>query len=60
MLTDAVATGPQHPQRTCRATMAHWCNLVWIFSTRDSASARSGHGALVFTGDLLAFQQPHR
>src|ERR1019366_7360841 len=39
-------------------SVAHRCSLVWISSTRDRASARLGHGASVFTGDLLAFQKP--
>jgi hypothetical protein len=39
---------------------AHRCNLVWIFSTRHSASSRSGHGASVFTNDLLIFQSLRR
>jgi hypothetical protein len=30
--------------------------LVWIPSTLASASFGVGHGALVFTSDLLAFQ----
>jgi hypothetical protein len=34
--------------------------LVWIFSTRHSASSRSGHGASVFTNDLLIFQSLRR
>ena len=36
--------------------MANWCSLVWIPSTRASASSGVGHGASVFTGVLLAFQ----
>ena len=39
--------------------MAHWCSLVWIFSTRSLASAGVGHGASVFTADLLAFHSQH-
>jgi len=39
--------------------VAHWCSLVWIPSTRCSASSRSGHGASVFTGVLLACQFHH-
>jgi len=39
-------------------SVAHRCSLVWIFSTREQASSRLGHGASVFTGDLLTFQQP--
>ena len=41
------------------SSVAHWCSLVWIPSTRASASSTVGHGAPVFTGDLLAFQS-HR
>ncbi len=36
--------------------MAHWCSFVWMCSTRRPASERSGHGAPVFTGDLLLFR----
>src|SRR6266508_816142 len=42
--------------RRSGSSVAHWCSLVWIFSTRDSASKRSGHSASVFTDDLLIFQ----
>src|SRR3954469_15097315 len=38
---------------------AHWCSLVWIFSTRARAAAASGIGATVFTDDLLTFQFLH-
>ena len=43
--------------RRSGSSVAHRCSLVWISSTR-AASSRLGHGASVFTGDLLAFQQP--
>ena len=33
--------------------VAHWCSLACIRSTRASASDGVGHGAPVFTGDLL-------
>ena len=42
-----------------RSSVAHRCSLVWIPSTRASACSAVGHGAPVFTGDLLACQ-PHR
>ena len=35
------------------STFAQWCSFVCIASTRASASSRLGHGAPVFTGDLL-------
>jgi len=38
------------------SSIAHWCSLVWIFSTRCSASYRSGHGASMFISVLLSFQ----
>jgi hypothetical protein len=34
------------------SSVAHWCSLVWIRSTRASASSTSGHSTPVFTGDL--------
>jgi hypothetical protein len=36
----------------------HRCNLACIPSTRARACDRLGHGASVFTGDLLAWQHP--
>jgi len=57
------------PNRTCgfhrirlstgRLGMSQRCSLVWISSTRTDATSDVGHGTLVFTGDLLAFQS-HR
>ena len=38
-------------------SVAHWCSLVWIFSTLASASSSGGQGAPTFTGDLLTFQR---
>jgi hypothetical protein len=47
--------------RHVRPSVAHRCSLVWIPSTRASASSTGslGHGAPVFTGVLLACQH-HR
>src|SRR3954462_15009990 len=39
-------------QRPGSAT-AHWCSFVCIASTRGSARNGSGHGAPMFTSDLL-------
>jgi hypothetical protein len=39
--------------RRSGSSVAHWCSLVCIRSTRASASDGVGHGAPVFTGDLL-------
>ena len=47
-----------HQNRRSGSSVAHWCSLVWILSTRGSASSRSGHGSSVFTGDLLALPVP--
>jgi hypothetical protein len=58
---------PQPALRTGRARLhasgsprvhatEQWCSLVWIPSTRASACSGVGHGASVFTGGLLAFQ----
>ena len=46
--------------RRPRSLVAHWCSLVWIFSTRRSAaySSASCAGSSVFTVVLLAFQSP--
>ncbi len=41
--------------RRVASALAHRCSLVWISSTRAWACCRPGHGASVFTGDLLAF-----
>ena len=47
------------------SSLAHWCSLTWIFSTRHHAVSASGNcagadavgvGAAVFTTDLLTFQ----
>src|SRR4051812_4264417 len=38
---------------------AHWCSLVWIFSTRARAKRTSSSGAPMFTGGLLTFQFLH-
>jgi hypothetical protein len=38
------------------SSVAQWCSLVWIPSTRASACSGVGHGASVFTSVLLAFQ----
>src|SRR5215218_3222658 len=44
--------------RRAGSPVAHWCSLVWIPSTRASASLSEsvGNGAPIFTGDLLACQ----
>src|SRR5262249_17084851 len=42
--------------RRSGSSVAHWCSLVWISSTRASASSALGHDAPVFTGDLLVFR----
>src|SRR4051812_6381928 len=42
--------------RRSGSSVAHRCSLVWIPSTLASASLGENDGALVFTGDLLAFQ----
>jgi hypothetical protein len=42
--------------RRSGSSVAQWCSLVWIPSTRASACSGVGHSASVFTGDLLAFQ----
>jgi hypothetical protein len=44
--------------RRAGSPVAHWCSLVWIPSTRASASSVEsvGHGAPVFTSGLLACQ----
>ena len=42
--------------RRSGSSVAHWCSLVWIFSTRHRPHRASGHGASVFTVDLLTFQ----
>ena len=39
--------------------MAHWCSLVWIFSTLNHASSGDGQSASVFTVVLLIFQPVH-
>ena len=44
--------------RRSGSSIAHWCSLVWIRSTCDSANSRSGHSTSVFTGDLPPFQSP--
>ena len=60
----AVGPFPRPALRTGRATLAasgsprahadtHRCSFVCIASTRCSAASRSGHGAPIFTGDLL-------
>jgi hypothetical protein len=41
------------PNRRVGSSVAHRCSLVCIRSTRVSASDGVGHGAPVFTGDLL-------
>ena len=38
------------------SSVAHWCSLVWILSTRASASSRLGHGSSVFTNGLLTWR----
>src|SRR5207253_1054006 len=40
-------------------SVAHWCSLIWIRSTRTSANSASGPGTPVFTGDLLPRQFLH-
>src|SRR6266542_2749777 len=45
--------------RRVGSSVAHRCSLVWIRSTRASASLAVGLGAPVFTGDLLPFQCLH-
>ena len=42
--------------RRSGSSLAHRCSLVWISSTRARPHTRSGHGAPVFTSDLLPFQ----
>src|SRR5664279_1644171 len=45
--------------RRSGSSIAHWCSLVWIRSTCDSAPSRSGHSTSIFTYDLPPFQS-HR
>lgn len=39
--------------RRSGSSLAHWCSLVCMRSTRASATSAVGHGAPVFTDDLL-------
>ncbi len=52
----AASTASGSPRAPVVMCFDHWCSLAWISSTRRRASSRLGHGASVFTGDLLAFQ----
>jgi DnaB helicase-like protein len=45
--------------RRSPSSTAQRCSLVWIPSTLGHASRALGHGAPIFTGDLLAFQSCH-
>jgi hypothetical protein len=47
---------PAFPESVRPTAVAHWCSLVCIRSTRASASTSVGHGAPMFTGDLLPCQ----
>src|ERR1035437_261789 len=43
-------------KRRLGSSIAHWCSLVWMLSTRDQAASLSGHSSSVFTVVLLTFQ----